>query len=302
MPKPIAVLVTGATGQQGGAVARALLDRGHRVRALTRRPWSPDGAALTALGAEVVAGDFDDPASLGAAMRGCDAAFLVTTPFEAGLEAETTQGLALCQAAHQAGLGHVVYSSAAGADRRTGVPHFDSKLAVEQHLKRLRLPFTILGPTFFMENWAGAYLAGLRGGAVTVPLSPGRRLHQLALADLGAFAVACLERRTEFQDRRIELASDATSGEETAAILGEASGRALEYRELPSEVMRRQSPELASMFAWLDSTGQAVDVAGLRRSHPEVGWHTLRDWARAQDWGALLDRPRLAAAAGAALR
>jgi uncharacterized protein YbjT (DUF2867 family) len=104
------VLVTGATGNQGGAVTRALLDAGHRVRALTRRTGSSAALALAGAGAEVVAGDFGDPASLRAACRGADGVFVMSAPFEAGTEAEVRQATAVLEAAVEAGVGQVVFS------------------------------------------------------------------------------------------------------------------------------------------------------------------------------------------------
>src|SRR5438445_10401688 len=129
---PLTVVVTGATGTQGGATARALLAAGHRVRALTRRPDS--AADLHELGAEVVTADFDDPSSLDRAFAGADAVFLVTTPFGTDLDTEIRHGVDAVDAAVRAGVRHLVYTSAPNADRRTGIPHFHSKLVVERHL------------------------------------------------------------------------------------------------------------------------------------------------------------------------
>src|SRR4051812_29113567 len=126
MDFPRSVLVTGATGQQGGALARHLRSQGYRVVAFTRRADSPAARALEALGAELAIGDFDDPASLEAAARRADTLFAMATPFEDGPEAEIRQGMNLVDAARRAGVRHFVYSSVAGADRLTGIPHFDS--------------------------------------------------------------------------------------------------------------------------------------------------------------------------------
>src|SRR5512133_1785489 len=165
MPKPITVAVTGATGNQGGALARALLDRGHMVRALTRKPQSNAAAKLEALGAIVCAADFDDGETVTEAARGADAFFLVATPFEEGVEAEVHQGRTAARAAKDAGVKHLVYSSVAGADKNTGIPHFDSKAEVEAFIRKLGIPFTIVAPVFFMENLLGPmFISGLRAG------------------------------------------------------------------------------------------------------------------------------------------
>jgi uncharacterized protein YbjT (DUF2867 family) len=150
---PQHVLVTGATGQQGGAVARRLLKRGHRVRALTRDPAGAKARSVAELGAEVVAGDLTDPDAVGDALHGVDAVFLVTTPFESSPGEETRQGVTAAERAAKAGV-RVVYSSVANADTGTGIPHFDSKAAVERRLAELGGPYSIIAPVSFLENYS----------------------------------------------------------------------------------------------------------------------------------------------------
>src|SRR3712207_3013064 len=137
MSDSLSVLVGGATGKQGGALARVLLERGHDVRAFVRRPDSPEAKELERLGAELARGDFDEPSTLEEAARGTDALFIVATPFEAGMEAETRHGIAAADAAKAAGVSHLVYSSVANADKDTGIPHFDSKRKVDEHIEGL---------------------------------------------------------------------------------------------------------------------------------------------------------------------
>ena len=129
--KPI--LVIGATGQQGGAVARALLAKGQKVRVMTRHPEKT--ASLAQAGAEVVQGNLTNQADLQMALRGVYGVFAMSTPFEAGMEAEVRQGIMLADAAKQAGIAHYVYTSVGSAHRNTGIPHFDSKWKVEQDRK-----------------------------------------------------------------------------------------------------------------------------------------------------------------------
>src|SRR3712207_1084268 len=116
MSDSLSVLVGGATGQQGGALARVLLKRGHSVRAFVRRPDSPEAKELERLGAELAAGDFEEPSTIEDAAKGMDAIFVVATPFEAGMEAETRHGSAAGDTAKAAGVGHLVDSSVADAD------------------------------------------------------------------------------------------------------------------------------------------------------------------------------------------
>lgn len=288
MPKPITVLVAGATGRQGGAVARLLLERGHRVRALTRRPGSQAAAALHVLGAEIFEADLDDEASVRAAAEGADAFFLVATPFEEGVLAEVRQGRRAADAAKKAGVKHLVYSSVASADRNTGVPHFESKREIEKHVEALGVPYTIVAPAFFMENLLGpAALDGLRAGTLSLPLPPSRRLQMVAVADIAGFARLALERPGELAGRRVDLASDALTGPEIARALSQATGSAIDYAAAPVEAVRARGEDFARMWEWLDRSGYAADVEGLRREHPELGWRDLGAWAREQDWSVL---------------
>jgi uncharacterized protein YbjT (DUF2867 family) len=290
MPNPLTVLVTGATGTQGGALSRRLLERGHRVRALTRKPEAPAAQALRKLGAEPVAGNFEDRESLVRAMTGVDAVFIMSTPFEAGMEAETRQGIAAADAAKAAGVKHLVYTSVAGANQKTGIPHFDSKARVEEYLQKLGVPYTVLAPVFFQENLVSPlWLPAMKSqGVLPMALPARRKLQQISAAEIGAFAALVLERRAEFLGKRIELASNELTGEEVAQVLSRASGKEIRYVELPLAQVRAMSEDMALMFEWFDKVGYSADIAALRRDYPEVGWRSFEEWARALDWKALL--------------
>jgi uncharacterized protein YbjT (DUF2867 family) len=280
------VLITGATGQQGGAVARALLSAGHRVRALTRKPDSDAARRLAAAGAEIAAGDLGDAAAIGNAARGVDTMYLMGA-FEAGTVEETRQGILAADAAKAAGVGHLIYSSVADADKKTGIPHFDSKYLVEKHVTGLGLPYTISAPVAFMENTAAPWaINGLRQGIHAAAMPAKRVLQMIALADIGAFVAALVEQREKMFGKRFDIAGDELSGEEQAKILSQAIGRPIAYQELPVAVLRQQSEDAALMFEWFDRIGYDADIAGLRRDFPEVGWHSFADWAREFDWSA----------------
>jgi uncharacterized protein YbjT (DUF2867 family) len=279
------VLVTGATGQQGGAVVGALLARGHRVRALTRNPDSPAAHRVSARGVEIALGHFTDLESLVSAARGTDAVYAMSTPYEQGAEQETTQDIAIADAAQAAGVGHLVYSSVASANRATGISHFDGKYAIERHIQASGVPHTVVAPVFFMENLLQPWtLAGLRQGKLALALPAGRPLQQVAVADIGAFVAAVIERGAAVFGRRFDIAGDELTGDEAAAILSGVTGREVRYEGFPPAVLRAQSEDLAVMFEWFDRTGYAADVGGLRRDFPEVNWHTFERWARGQDW------------------
>ncbi|MBM7489335.1 uncharacterized protein YbjT (DUF2867 family) [Micromonospora luteifusca] len=285
----LTVAVTGATGAQGGATARALLKAGHRVRALTRQPASPAAEALRDLGAEVRQADFDDRASLDTALAGSDSLFAVTTPFGTDLTTEVRQGKALVDAAAAAGLGHIVLTTVAHADRGTAVPHYESKRLVEQHLGASGVPWTVIAPAAFMDNYAtGWTLDGLRTGTFAWPMPADRPLTLIPAADIGAFAALVLQRSGEFAGRRIDIASDERTPAQMAEILAGAVGIAITHQQVPLAQVRQRSADLAAMFEYFTTVGLDVDVVALHRDYPEVGWHSFADWATAQDWPTLL--------------
>ncbi len=287
----LTIAVTGATGAQGGATARALLGAGHQVRALTRHPGAPAAEALHGLGAEVRHADFDDPGSLTTALAGADALFAVTTPFGTDTRTEIRQGTALVDAAAGARLGHVVLTSAAHADRGTGVPHFESKWAVEQHLRASGLPWTVIAPAAFMDNYTSGWtLDALRTGVFAWPMPADRPLTLIPATDIGAFAALALQRRDDFAGHRVDIASDTCTPAQIAATLTTALARPVTHEQPPLGQVRTHSPDLAAMFAYFTDTGLDVDVTGLRHAHPEIAWHTFADWAGEQNWAALLGR------------
>ncbi|MGR9553983.1 NmrA/HSCARG family protein [Rhizobium leguminosarum] len=282
------VLVTGATGQQGGAVVRALIARGHRVKAISRRPESDGAKRLAAAGVEVVAGNLDDGASVVKAAEGVDTIFLMGNSYEAGTDAETRQGIAAADAAKAAGIGHLIYSSVADAHKKTGIPHFDSKYLVEKHIAGLGIPYTISAPVAFMENTVAPWaIDGLRQGVYAAALPPARVLQQVTIDDIGAFVATLAERREQVFGKRFDIAGDELSGAQQAKILSEVLGRPITYRELPIAAIRQQSEDTALMFEWFDRTGYDADIAALRRDFPDVGWHSYADWARGFDWSVL---------------
>lgn len=282
------ILVTGATGRQGGAIARVLVARGHRVRTMTRKPDSLEARELRKIGAEVVSATFDDRMAMERVARGVDVIFAMSTPYEAGPAVEVSQAFGLLQASKAAGVRRIIYSSVASANQNTGIPHFESKMRVEQYLPTLNVPWTIVAPVFFMENFISpSFVPGLRQGKLMMPLPATHKLQMIAVADLAAFVGRVLESPADFEGKRIELASDNRSGMEAAEILARAAGRETVYEELPLDQARAASEDTAKMYAWFRERGHSVDIDGLRRDYPSIGWHTLEAWAREQDWNVL---------------
>ena len=286
---PKTFLVMGATGQQGGAVADQLLQRGHKVRALVRNASSGKAQQLATKGAELVTGTMEDSASVRQTVDGVDSVFLVTTPFEAGMEAEVRQGINVADAAKAAGV-PVVFTSVAWAWARTGIPHFESKWEVEQHMKNTGVRHSVIGPVYFMENtYAPWAIDTLRQGTVAIALEPQTRQFMIAIPNIADFAVLALEHPERLEGRRIDIAGDVLTGEEVTRTLAEVTGREMRYFSVPKQVVRENmSDDLAVMFEYYDREQPTVDLDALRSEFPEVRLLTFRQWAEQQDWQRLL--------------
>jgi uncharacterized protein YbjT (DUF2867 family) len=271
------VLVLGATGGQGGAVVSALLARGARVRALVRRPNEPKVRRLTERGAEAVVGSLDDRSALAAAMHSVAGVFAVTTPFEAGVDAEVAQGRAIVAAAIDQHVPHLVFSSVAGADQHTGVPHFDSKALIETELAASGVPHTITAPTYFFDNALGG-VERIYAGFLDLPLPPNRPLQQLARPDLGAFVAKVLINPKPFIGQRIELASDAATPAQMAEALSAALGRPVRPEQTPLESIG--NPDMHAMWMFLNGPGYRVDLEALHAANPDIMWLSFADWAQ----------------------
>lgn len=278
------VLVTGATGQQGGAAARELLGRGFPIRVTTRKPDSENARALAARGAEVVAADYDQDDALRNALAGVWGLFSVQNTWEAGVEREEEQGKRLARIAREAGVQHFVYSSVGSADRSTGIPHFDNKARVEQTIRDLRFPsYTILRPVFFMDNFTSPwFLPGIREGKLMLGIRPTTKLQMVAVADIGRYALRAFERAEEMNGVELDIAGDERTMLETAAILSKASGRKIEFVQTPIEEVRKWSSDFAAMLEWFDAVGYDADIPTLDRQYGRG--IKLNEWAARAPW------------------
>jgi uncharacterized protein YbjT (DUF2867 family) len=277
------ILVTGATGQQGGATFRKLRERGFPVRAMTRDPSAPKARGLIGQGVEVSRGDMDDQASLTRAMDGVHGVYSVQNWHDAGLDGEIRQGIAVADAAKRSRISHFVYSSVAAADKRTGIPHFDSKFRVEEHIRGTGLHYTVVRPAFFMENWLGMR-EQIDSGALRLPLTPDTRLQMVAIEDIGGVAAAAFEHTGKWQDRAFELAGDELSMTDLANAFSRVAGREVRYEQVPwDEFEGRTGKEIATMWRWFQSGGFGIDLGAVRQDYPNITtfdrwlnarWHT----------------------------
>ena len=275
------ILITGATGKQGGATLRHLTRLGgFKLRALTRKPDGDAAKAVAALGAEVVAGDFDDAASLERAVAGAWGVFSVQNTWEAGVEKEEEQGKRLAKIARDKGVQHFVYTSVGSANRKTGIPHFDNKFRVEETVKQLGFPsHVILRPVFFMENLPSPWF--LNGDKLTTALKPETKLQMVAVDDVGKFSAKAFAEADKFKGAEIEYAGDAATMPEAAAALSELAGKTVSYQPIPIDAVRANSVDFALMLEWFDAVGYSADIPSLE-SRWGIRPLTLKQWVRTQ--------------------
>jgi uncharacterized protein YbjT (DUF2867 family) len=275
------ILITGATGKQGGATLRHLAKRGgFKLRALTRKPDSDGAKAAAKLGAEIVTGDFDDAASLERAMKGAWGVFAVQNTWEAGVEQEEEQGKRVAKVARDAGVQHFVYTSVGSANKGTGIPHFENKFRVEQTVKQLGFPsHVILRPVFFMENLPTAWF--LNDDKLVTALKPETKLQMVAADDVGKFSAAAFIDADKFKGVELDYAGDAVTMDEAAAALSELTGKKITYQPIPIAAVRQNSEDFAKMLEWFDAVGYSADIPSLE-SRWGIKPVTLKQWVRAQ--------------------
>lgn len=279
------ILVTGATGNQGGAVALYLLKSGYKVRAMTRKPQVEKAGILKNLGAEVVQGDFDDAKSLELAIEGVWGVFSVQNTWEAGVEREEEQGKRFAEIAKKKGIFHFVYSSVGSAHRSTGIPHFENKWRIEQTVRALGFPsYTIIRPVFFMENFLSPwFLPGLLEGKLMMGIKPETTLQMIAVDDIGKYGLMAFERQEKMNGVEFDIAGDKHTMPETAAILSRETGTKIEFVEVPKEDVRKFSEDYAIMLEWFDRVGYNVDIPELATKYG-IRPTALTGWAGQVDW------------------
>ncbi len=281
--KPIRLFaVVGATGRQGGAAARALLEAGAGVRAVVRDPGTEPAQALADAGAQLVRADIDDADSLRSAFTGVDGLFMMTTfAGPTGVAGEVEHGRKMADAARDSEVPIVVYSSVGGAERHTGIPHFESKRRVEEHLSSLGIPVVFVRPTFFMENFARSE-PQLKDGTLVVrlPLPADAPLQMIAVDDIGAVSAAALLAPAGIPGGAIEIAGDELTGEQIAAVFGESAGLPARFDPLPLAALAGDADRQA-MFTWMGKPpSYQADFAGTKALAPDV--QTLSAWLAAR--------------------
>ncbi len=270
------ILVTGATGNQGGAVIKNLFAQNKfSVRALVRNETSDKAKALESSGAELAEGDFDNAASLEKASQNVHGVFAMQD-FKNGADTEIAQGKALVDAARKSGVEHFVYSSVGSAERNTGIPHFESKYKVEEYIRQIGLPYTILRPVFFMYNYNGMRQM-IENGTLYMPLSAGKKLQQLSEDDYGKMMADVFADMDKFLGKEIEVASVDITMKEVAESFSSVLDKQISYQQIPFEDFQKQAgEEITTMFRWFENVGYNANLKSLEKTFlPSLLWKVI---------------------------
>lgn len=273
------IAVCGATGRQGGAVARSLLERGWTVRALTRNPLSPAATALAGSGADVVEADMDEPESLRHAFDGAYGVFSVQNGMVSGFEVEIAQGRNVADAAAEMGVEHLVYGAAGTGERGTGIPSWEAKLDVESHIEALGLPSTSLRPEAFMELMTDKGYYPAVGTWRIWPRITGDDvgIAWLAVEDVGVIAAEVFAHPESHLGKSLTLVADVQTLAECRETYTEVMGKPPSTFPLPVWLFDRFTRrDVTAIWRWVRTGTFEVDTAPTRAIHP--GALTVREW------------------------
>jgi uncharacterized protein YbjT (DUF2867 family) len=273
------IAVCGATGRQGGAVARSLLEEGWNVRAITRRPDRPEARDLAALGSEVVQADMEDVESLRRAFEGAHGVFSVQNGLVSGFDREVIQGRNVADVANQVGVAHLVYASAGTGERGTGISSWEAKLDIEDHMTRLGLPVTGLRPEAFMELMTDKSYYPAVGTWRIWPRMSGedKGIAWLAVEDVGAVATSVFGQPESYIGRSLTLVADVRSLAECRDIYRDVMDKPPATFPLPVWLFDRFTRgDVTAIWRWVKTGEFELDTAPTRAIHP--GALTVREW------------------------
>jgi uncharacterized protein YbjT (DUF2867 family) len=279
-------LILGATGLQGGAVAREMLERGQTIRILTRRASSAKAKALATLGAEVVEGDLSQPNSLVPAFDGIDSVFSVQDFYApgVGLVGELEQGRAVIATAKAAGVRHIVQSSMGDGHTPGGPEHFLSKALLERDIKRSSLDWTLLGTVWFMDNLLNPEMKPhMMFPVLAGSLRADTKFQMLAVDDLAWMAAEALTNRDKWVSQKINLAGDVMTVREMKQAYREITGQHPKRWRIPAALFRRLVPEFAEQLRWHNEVNFAFSAETFRAIKTDaIGFHRFLQSHRIQ--------------------
>jgi len=277
------IFVTGATGNQGGAAVRSLLNSGYAVKALTRNPNSEAAKKLKDLRAEIVQGDLNNKESYSDQIRNVYGVFCVLS-LENGTTKEIQQGIDLVNLSKTLGIKHFLYSSVIGADLNTGIPHWESKFIIENHIRQIGLPHTIVRPASLFENFLlPAVKKRIIKGKLPSPID--KNINQLFIGsvDIGTISACIFDKPEMYLSKIVPLFSEELNMEMVSTIFSEVLKRKISYQKMPMFLTRLvMGKNLFKMFDWINKNSEL-----LLKNHNKLNGEFpnllgLRQWLKLQ--------------------
>jgi len=272
------IFVTGITGNQGGAVARHLLDNGHEVIGLTRNANSEKALQLKSQGVTIVEGNLNDSSAFQSEIEKSDAIFFVQSL--QSKNSEIQQGKQFIDAIASTGIKHLVYASVLGADLQTGIPHFDSKYEIEKHIKSLHSNYTILRPASFYENHLIPQVAnGIRKGNYASPMNKTCKQQMIGLDDIGKIAAQVLSNPEKYSGKTLSIATDEYHVADLPQLFSEAMNKPVKYSKLPGIIVRLAMGKAQyKMFKYMNQNNATVvnNIQDIRNEFSIEG--DLKSW------------------------
>ena len=269
------ILVIGGTGTQGSKVVRLLAEKGHGVRVLTRNIESDVAKDVASLGVELFAGDMDDLNSLKKAMDGAYGVYFIGIGRE-DPSTEINRGSNIVDASKTSNVRHIVFSGVSGGNRSIGVPHFETKGAIEGIIKNGDIDYTILRPVSFTDNF-NRNRDAIKNGRLSGILSPDRNQWFIAVQNIADFAVAAFENPERFSGKEIDLAGDVMTLPEVAQVFAESLGIEVNYNHIPEDQRDRVPAPMKTMNEFYEREGYLVDVDRLKMDWDIPGM-SVKDW------------------------
>ena len=275
------IFVTGATGNQGGAVVASLIKNGFNFRALTRKTDSAKAQKLQKLNVELVKGDLNEVITYRNHLKDIDGIFSVQT-FENGIEKEIKQGIDLANLAKEYGVNHFLYSSVAGADLNTGIPHFDSKFKIENHIKQLGLPYTIIRPNSLFENFLIPQVRSrILKGTLASPINNTKTQQFLSAIDIGEISADIFLNKEKYLGKTITIGSEEMNMQQVSKTFSQVLSKEISYQKLPMFITRIiMGKNLYKMFKWINENDAIFmkDLEVFKKENPNLT--SLKQWIK----------------------
>jgi len=267
------IFVTGATGNQGSAVVKSLIEHGFKVIGLTRNPEAPKVQTLKALGATMVKGDLNVKDSYKQYLKEAYGVFGLTT-YVHGIDKELNQGIQLADHAKQNGIKHFLYTSVCGCDLNTGIPHWEVKHKIEEHIKSAGLPYTIVRPVSFFQNFLIPQVSSrINKGKLVTPTTPNRTMQFFSTDDMGPISVKIFQQPEKYLGKTITIGTEQMDMNKVAETFSKSLGRPISYQKLPGFIVRlAMGKNLHKMFNWCNANDCLFikDMDAVKAEFPEL--------------------------------